>query len=91
MNYVVTTLVLLLLTGINIGLSLVNLRGFNSVLSIVIATAEALIMVFVFMRLRWSPAMTRLVSVAGLLWLAILMVGTLDDVVTRGWLPVPGK
>jgi hypothetical protein len=33
----------------------------------------------------------RLVAVVALLWLGILIVGTLDDVITRGWLPVPGK
>ena len=85
------TLVLLLMTALNIVLSMVNLRGLNSALSLGIATVEAVIMALVFMRLRWSPAMTRLVGIAGLLWLAILMVGTLDDVLTRGWLPVPGK
>jgi hypothetical protein len=26
-----------------------------------------------------------------LLWLAILIVGTMDDVLTRGWIAVPGK
>jgi len=48
-------------------------------------------MALFFMRLRWSPAMTRLVAVAALLWLAILIVGVLDDMLTRGWIPVPGK
>ena len=43
------------------------------------------------MHLRWSQPITRLVGAAALLWLAILMVGTLDDILTRGWLPVPGK
>jgi len=88
MMYLLVTLVLLVLTGLNIGLALL---GFGGVLSLLIAVVEATIMAVVFMRLRWSPAMTRLVGVAGLLWLAILMVGTLDDVLTRGWLPIPGK
>lgn len=88
MTYLVTTVVLLVLTGVNIGLSL---AGFPSVIALAIAAVEAVIMAVVFMRLRLSPPMTRLVSIAALLWLAILMVGTLDDVLTRGWLPVPGK
>ena len=88
MIYLVATLILLVLTGVNIVLALL---GSGAVISLLIAAAEAVIMAVVFMRLRWSPPMTRLVSVAGLFWLAILMVGTLDDVLTRGWLPVPGK
>jgi hypothetical protein len=44
-----------------------------------------------FMHLRFSPSMTRLAALAGLFWLTILLTGTLDDVVTRGWLPIPGR
>jgi caa(3)-type oxidase subunit IV len=90
-SYLVITVILIVLTGLNIGLSLVNLRGFNSALSLLIASVEVVIMALTLMHLRWSASMTRLVGVAGLLWLAILMTGTLDDVLTRAWLPVPGK
>ena len=88
---VVVTAGLLVLTGINIGMAYVDLHGFNSVLALAIATVEVLLMALFFMRIRWSPAMTRLVAVAALLWLAILIVGVLDDMLTRGWIPVPGK
>jgi hypothetical protein len=44
-----------------------------------------------FMELRTSRGMPRVVALAGLLWLGILLVGTLDDRVTRNWLPVRGK
>jgi hypothetical protein len=40
---------------------------------------------------RTYTATSGLAAVAGLLWLSILLAGTLDDVITRGWLPVPGK
>jgi len=43
------------------------------------------------MHLRWSAPMVRLVGIIALLWLAILIVGTMDDAVTRGWLQIPGK
>lgn len=90
-TYVITTLVLLALTALNIALAQVNLGGFNNVIALGIATLEVIIMAVVFMRLRSSPAMTRLVAIAGLFWLGILMSGTLDDVLTRNWLPIPGK
>jgi cytochrome c oxidase subunit IV len=90
-TYVVTTVVLLVLTALNIGLAQVNLGGFNNVIAVGIAAVEAVIMAVVFMRLRSSPAMTRLVAIAGLFWLGILMSGTLDDVLTRNWLPIPGR
>jgi hypothetical protein len=33
----------------------------------------------------------RLVGAVAVLWLGFLVVGTLDDVLTRNWLPTPGK
>ncbi|MBV9132543.1 MAG: cytochrome C oxidase subunit IV family protein [Chloroflexi bacterium] len=89
--YLVTTLVLLVLTALNIGIAQLDLGPFNTVLALGIATIEVVIMAVVFMRVRSSPAMTRLVAVAGLFWLGILMSGTLDDILTRNWLPIPGK
>jgi caa(3)-type oxidase subunit IV len=44
-----------------------------------------------FMHLRHSPKLTRLVVVGALLWLAILLVFTMADVLTRGDLGVPGR
>jgi hypothetical protein len=41
--------------------------------------------------IRLAGGILRLVAVGGVLWLGILLVGTLDDYITRGWLPVPGK
>jgi len=42
------------------------------------------------MHLRPISGMTRIVGTAAVLWLGILSVGTTDDVLTRGWLLVPG-
>jgi caa(3)-type oxidase subunit IV len=91
LTYVLATVVLLVLTGVNIGLAQFDLGGFNAVIALSIAAIEVAIMGMVFMRLRASPAITRLVAIAGLFWLGILLSGTLDDVLTRGWLPIPGK
>jgi cytochrome c oxidase subunit IV len=82
---------LILLTLLNILLSQVDLRGANTVVGLVIAAVQAGISAMVFMHLRWSRPLIRLVAVIALLWLGILIVGTMDDALTRGWLPVPGK
>jgi cytochrome c oxidase subunit 4 len=76
---------------VNIGLAMIDLHGLNSAVSLLIAASEVVIMAVYFMHLRWSAPMTRLVGLAALLWLSILMAGTLDDLLTRGWLPIPGK
>ena len=88
---VAVTLVLLLMTAVNIGLAYVDLHGFNSLVALAIAAVEIVIMAWCFMHLRWSAPMARVAALVGLLWLAILMVGTMDDLLTRSWIPVPGK
>jgi cytochrome c oxidase subunit IV len=91
LTYVLTTGVLLVLTGLNVVLSGLDLGPLYTFIALAIAGIEVVVMVLVFMRLRSSPAMTRLAAIAGLFWLGILLSGTLDDVLTRGWLPIPGK
>jgi cytochrome c oxidase subunit IV len=90
-TYVLVCVALLSLTVATIGLAQLDLRGWNSALALVIAAVKAVLIGLFFMHLRWSSGMSGLVGVAALLWLAILIVGTLDDLLTRGWLPIPGK
>jgi cytochrome c oxidase subunit IV len=90
-TYVLVCAGLIALTVLSVGLALVDLHGWNSVVALGIATVQAVLGGVFFMHLRWSPPMTRLVGLAALLWLGILIVGVMDDVLTRGWLPVPGK
>jgi len=90
-TYLLVCAALLGLTGATIGLAQLDLRGWNSVLALTIAAAKAVVIGMFFMHLRSTSGMTRLVGVAALLWLGILIVGTMDDLLTRGWLPVPGR
>jgi caa(3)-type oxidase subunit IV len=82
---------LLVLSGLSIWLAHLDLRGWNVTAGLLIAVVQAVLIAAFSMRLRYTIGMPRLVALAALFWLGILMVGTLDDVLTRGWLPVPGK
>lgn len=90
-TYILTALALLGMTALTIGVSFLPLGPWHTVVSLGIAGTKALLIAAVFMHLRYGGATPRLAVLAGLLWLGILLAGTLDDVVTRGWLPVPGK
>jgi cytochrome c oxidase subunit 4 len=90
-TYVIVAVVLLALTGLTIGIAFLPLGPWHTPMALGIAATKALLIGLFFMHLRQSTSSNRLTAVAGLLWLAILLAGTLDDVVTRGWLPVPGK
>jgi cytochrome c oxidase subunit 4 len=83
--YLGIILTLMALTGITIWAATVDLGPFNVVLALVIATLKAALVVLYFMHARYSPGRTQLVIVAGLFWLAILLVMTMADYLTRSW------
>ena len=41
--------------------------------------------------MRHSSKLTKLVLIGGLLWLAIMLAFTMADIMTRGWMGVPGR
>ncbi len=91
LTYVGVYLVLLVLTGLTVGIGYVDLRALNLVIALVIAVVKAGLIAWYFMHLRGSTGVQRLALLGGLFLLGILLLGTLDDYLTRGWLPVPGK
>ena len=81
-------LALLLLT---IGAAYLDLGRFNFALAMAIATAKAVLILLYFMHVRYSSKLTWAFSSAAFLWLGILLVLSLNDYFTRGWLSIPGK
>ena len=57
----------------------------------VIALAKAIMIVLIFMHVRYSERLVWVFSGAAFLWLLILIALTLNDYFTRGWLNIPGK
>lgn len=90
-TYVVVCGVLLLLTLATYLAAFVNLGLWNTVIALAIAAVKAILIILFFMHAIYSRGITRVVIGAGLLWFGILLLGTLDDFITRGWLGVPGK
>jgi len=90
-TYVLVAAVLLVLTGVTIAVAFLPLGSWHTPVALGIAALKTVLIGWFFMHLRVSTPTTRLAALAGLFWLAIMLAGTLDDVVTRGWLPVPGK
>jgi cytochrome c oxidase subunit 4 len=90
-TYVGVLLALLILTGLTTAVAYVDLGPFSVVLALTIAVIKMLLVALFFMHLRHSNQLTKLVVLGGLMWLGILLVLTLSDFATRGWLGVPGK
>ncbi len=83
-------LVFLTLLVFTLGTTLVAFRDLgpmNTVVALAIAVTKTLLVILFFMHVRYSSHMTRIVVVAGFLWLAILLTLTLSDYLTRPWTP----
>jgi cytochrome c oxidase subunit 4 len=59
----------------------------NTVLALAIATFKASLVILFFMHVKYSSNLTRAAVVVGFFWLAILLVFTLSDILTRSWIP----
>jgi cytochrome c oxidase subunit 4 len=90
-TYTLVFLSLLALTAATTVVAYRDLGQFNVVMALFIAVVKMLLVALFFMHLRHSTILTKVVVGGGMLWLGILLVLSLADFVTRGWLPVPGK
>ncbi len=83
--YWVVFVALLLLTLATYVAALFNFGAGNTIVALLIAAAKALLIALYFMHIRYSTRLLRVVAAAGLLWLGILFVLTMNDYLTRGW------
>ena len=80
---------LMVLTALTVWVSTINLGDGSIVAAIAIAVTKGLLVILFFMHVRHSKPLTQVVIFAGFLWLVILLILTLGDYLTRGWLPAP--
>ncbi len=85
----VTGTVLLVLLALTVLFNMLPLGPLSLVVAMFIAATKATLVAVIFMHLRTSSPVMRLFSVAGLLWLTILIGLTLSDYLTRERPPVP--
>jgi cytochrome c oxidase subunit 4 len=86
--YYAVFVALLVLTAITTAVAFVDLGPWNTVVALGIAFLKATLVALFFMHVKYSPRLTQVVVAGGLFWLVILIMLTLSDFVSRGWLPV---
>jgi cytochrome c oxidase subunit 4 len=84
-TYIGVFALLLLLTGITIFAAGVDLGPLNTTVALLIATTKATLVVLFFMHVKYSPRLTQLFVIAGIIWLGILIFITMTDFTTRSW------
>ena len=75
---------LLVLTAVTVGVAFVNFGPLNNIIAMGIAVLKATLVVLYFMHVKYSSRLVKIVVVAGFFWLAIMVLFTGSDYVTRG-------
>jgi len=77
---------LLGLTALTTGVAFIDLgRVGNIAVALTIAVVKVVLVMLYFMHLRYSTRLTILFAAAGIFWFGIMLVLTLSDYVSRGW------
>jgi cytochrome c oxidase subunit 4 len=77
---------LLGLTAVTVAVAFVDLGALNTVVAMTIAVVKGLLVMLFFMHLRGSEKLVWLYAAAGFAWLAVLILLTMSDIVSRAWL-----
>ncbi len=83
--YVIVGTTLLILTGITVWASFLELYVFNAVVALFIAVVKATIVVLFFMHVKYSSRLTKLTVAGGLFTFLVLVGMTLADYFSRAW------
>ena len=83
-TYVLIWASLMLLLGATWGIARFDLGSFNVVAALTIAVTKMLLVILVFMHVRYSTRLTWIFVAAGFIWLLIMIDLTLSDYLTRG-------
>ena len=83
--YFAVFVALLVLTGLTTTIAFVDLGRLNVVVALTIAVVKASLVLLYFMHLRYSARLTPLMVAIALFWLAVMIVLTMSDIVSRGW------
>lgn len=74
-------------TFLTVVVAKIDLGAFNNVAMLAIACAKASLVVLFFMHVKWSSRLTWVVVASGIFWLLIMFTLTMNDYMTRGWVP----
>jgi cytochrome c oxidase subunit 4 len=77
--------ILLVLTGVTTAVAFVDLGRMNVVVALTIAVVKGSLVLLYFMHLRYTARLTPLMVAIAFFWLAVMIVLTMADVVSRGW------
>jgi cytochrome c oxidase subunit IV len=85
--YFIVFVILLLLLVATVGVAFLDLGAWNLPMALAIAIMKAVLILLVFMHVRYSQSLIWLVAASGFFWLGIMLLFTLADYFTRSLFP----
>ena len=82
-EYLGVYIALMVLLIVTVGASFIDLGRINTALALTIAVVKALLIVLIFMHVRYQPRLMWFFAGAGFLWLGILITLSNSDYLTR--------
>lgn len=82
---------LMVLTVATVLVSRVDLGSFNLPVALAVAVTKALLVILIFMEVKFSPKLVQVTAGAGFLFLGILVFYTMTDYLSRNLLGVAGR
>ena len=83
-TYLMVFAALLALTALTVAASFLPVGALHVPIALAIAGLKATLVLLIFMHVWYSKRLILVVALSGLLWLAILIVETMADYMTRG-------
>jgi cytochrome c oxidase subunit 4 len=82
---------LMVLTVITVLVSRVNLGYLNLPVALAVAVTKALLVILIFMEVKYSPKLVQVTAAVGFLILGIMILYTMTDYLSRNVLGVAGR
>ena len=77
--------ILMLCTLLTVQIAFFDLGPFNTIAALAIAVFKAVLVILIFMHVKYSTRLTWAVVIGGVFWLGIMLALTMGDYLTRGW------
>jgi cytochrome c oxidase subunit IV len=85
-TYLIVYLILLVLMVLTVGTAYIDLGAWHLIIAMTIAVVKAILILLYFMHLRYSGRAIILYAFLGFAFLAVLLVLSISDYLTRGWI-----
>ncbi len=82
---------LMVLTVATVLVSRLNLGYFNLPVAMAVAVTKALLVILIFMEVKYSPKLVQVTAAVGFLFLGIMILYTMTDYLSRNLLGVAGR